>query len=157
MAETHKPIQAFHEKHGPDFLSDDNGWLLWPDGARRENSPYGIMIEPDPDRHKRARDKCRYWQLRVDRAVSEFDHLKAGLQMAANASIRDGAIVPDSRALDELKSLKAEVERLRSRLRSAERGVERTVPEAVKRRAAERAERQAAGREFDGELSRITI
>ena len=149
-------IEDFHKRHGDDFI-ESNGWILWPDGAHRENALYGPMVEPSDDPHQRAKQVRMYWELRLGRAVSEFDDFHRSLRAAAQASIRDGAAAPDDSSLEELTRLKKKIVIARAALEAAETEVENTVPEQIRLHQAAIESRRQAGQKFAEKLSKIEV
>jgi len=148
-------ITKFHEKHGPDYIAH-NGWLLWPDGARRENSSYGVMYEPT-DPHEIAKAKLLYAKLKSQQAVREFDQMKQFLYSLARAASRDGGHSPNDAALAELKQLQRTVKTACKKLEKAEAEVDRTIPADIKEREAQREKRREASRAVLSKVADITI
>lgn len=149
-------VQEFHERHGPDYIQVE-GWLLWPNGAYRESSPYGILVEPDPDPRKRAERIAVYWSKRLDQAVTRFDEKKYQLRMAAHAAVKDGAVPPPEAELTALAELKKEVEYCRKQSEKAEGAAEKAVPEDVRERREMLNRNRNAGNEFSEKLAKIIV
>jgi hypothetical protein len=79
-------VRAFDKKHGASVVTGEGGaWLLFEDGAMREQSGFGVtMKEPPKDRYELARLKVRYCELRLRDAVGKFESMKDKLlQIAA--------------------------------------------------------------------------
>jgi hypothetical protein len=83
MIEHHATQMArqFEAEHGPDFEQDD-GWIFYPDGARRELNPLGAYMQPPAGEVERCELVVYFHELRVARLVAEFDAAKVRAKAA---------------------------------------------------------------------------
>ncbi|MFW6154880.1 MAG: hypothetical protein ACOC95_06655 [Planctomycetota bacterium] len=151
-------IQEFDAKHGPEYVVWDH-WVLFADGAKRENVSYGMSAEPHSDPHQRAKDILMFHKVRLQVAVQAFDELKRELVTAAKYAQNERLVPlpPPSEALKELQRLKAQVEEYRQSVEDAEQVVVDTTPEAVLQRRAQNEERRAANSAYLADVQGINV
>jgi hypothetical protein len=138
---TYMDRKEFEFKHGTQFVVE-NGWLYYPDGTKRENTPaYGVIVEPQSD-YEKAQGVLRYWQILLQRAVNKFSDWKALLKTRAeDENIRN----PTKDEIQDLRRLHSEVKKLQDICEQAEKQVERTKPVAVVERQSHFDEIRAEG------------
>ena len=127
-------IKAFDDSHG-NFVYVD-GWLLFEDGAQRENNPLGALIDPPPDPLKLAKKIHRYWKVKLELAVEEFHHYRdLFLQHARNSCKQRRAPAPlksTDEVVKHLKELQKKVRACQGQLKAAEEVAEQHKPPRLK-------------------------
>ena len=127
-------IKAFDENHG-NFVYVD-GWLLFEDGAQRENNPLGALIGPPPDPLKLAKKIRWYWQVKLDLAVEEFDlYKRKHMQHASNGlkqQVVSAPLKPTDEVVKHLKELQKKVRACQGQLKAAEKIAEQHKPPRLK-------------------------
>jgi len=142
-----------HEAEGPARMVD--GWLYYPDGAKREAHPLGAMHDAPSDPLELARAKARYHKIEYQSISQKFrrrkDEIEALLRSISHAPPNIRCTAPIS--FDE-DALVAELEELRGKVRKAHRrwmrsreAIEQATPEARKKiERTDAAHRAEAGR-----------
>ena len=70
-------IKTFDAKHGGEAESEFDGyWVIYSDGAKRDANPLGPLSEPPENPRELAIAKVYFAELRLRRAVIEFDNTK---------------------------------------------------------------------------------
>ena len=102
-------VEQFDKEHSRDGAPIvDRGWLIFPDGARREaDHPEGILAPPPDCPYQRALAIRLYFLVRLRHLVWQFDELKNGLQFRAREAAKPGAGItpPPQHELDALKRI----------------------------------------------------
>lgn len=103
---------------GPQNCIVDGNWVIFANGASRENTFYGVMIDPPTDPPVLAQRVLRYHKVALDRAIEEFERLKTRLRQQAAEAVRfAGANAPppppSEEELDELRSHQLKVQKAR--------------------------------------------
>lgn len=84
------PVKDFHTKHSLNDKSGfvfDGNWIIYIDGASRENASFGAMQEPSKDKRERLKVIERFYELKLKLAVQEFTLYKQGLKAKTKLSI----------------------------------------------------------------------
>jgi len=122
-------LEQFDTKHGSDPIVED-GWVLYPDGARRTDEyGFGMLYEPPEDIRQRGPLMIKYHEIRFQRASKEFNELKQNLTLMVGharrtAGSRFPVAPPDQRLLDRLENLQAKAQRLQRALNKCKKSVE---------------------------------
>ena len=133
MNEQEGPIAKFHAAHGNDYVCDGN-WCIFRDGACRERSAYGQMRPPPENPRERGKLLVRYWGIRTELAVQEFDDRKTALLAEARNQLEQpgnvgGPAHDVEKACAELNELKKKVTTCRAELERVQAEVEAAQPE----------------------------
>ncbi|MBL7146523.1 MAG: hypothetical protein ISS76_19950 [Phycisphaerae bacterium] len=127
-------IQKFHESHGAYVCSD--GWILYEDGARREKSYYGALIDPPKDLLKRAQNILDFHQEKLNLAVAEFDNFKLNHMGHARLALKQSTVPAPIEAPESVKikllELQSKVKEYRKQLNKAQAELEKHLPQRVK-------------------------
>jgi len=149
-------IRQFDKKHGNDGINL-NGWLLFSNGARREQNPWGRLCEPPTDLYFRSKLQVRYWSELTRKALDEFDELKHQLVSGANAAMAQGFPGPDSRFLDQLRQLANAAKACQSSLEEAQKQLTANTPEEVSLREQQDAWNRQRNQSILDELMSIQV
>jgi hypothetical protein len=150
----------FASRHGASGPAVEiGGWLVWPNGASLENTPFGAMREPPTDPHERARLSVKYWEKVVEVKTAGFRDLQTDLLLAGQTAAAQGFYPPDGavRGVDRLKALRDEIRAAQAEVEKARQRVEDTTPEAVKRVEAGRTEVRKRADEFAEQVRSIKL
>ena len=127
-------VQQFDTSHGNYVYT--NGWLLFEDGAQRENNPLGRLMEPPVDPLKLAKKIEWYWQVKLDLAVEEFDLFKhqhmIHAQTALSQQMAQASLGETAEVVKHLKELKKKVKHCQKGLDMAEAQIEEHKPQRLK-------------------------
>ncbi|MGD0767074.1 MAG: hypothetical protein ABSB42_02515 [Tepidisphaeraceae bacterium] len=101
---TNRALAEFDEKHGACFVRD--GRVFYEDGAMREQSAFGLLVEPPTDPYDRARRIAFYWKHVFEKAVSDFDAGKQYLVNVCGGNLGNSICgpAPEPGALVELRA-----------------------------------------------------
>lgn len=142
-------VKEFDRRHGECSVVV-GGERLYPNGARRDVEPLGVMIEPPESDFQCLKLKVRYWQTLVDEAVQVFYDAKRDLLQAAKGLSDRGFGPPElEEETTKLEQLQTIVKGRKRHLEEAKAELEKT-PEAQRARQAEiqAAENRASCAEF---------
>lgn len=125
-------IEQWDARHGADGFVV-GGWVLFSDGAMRENSHMGAMVEPPAKPWERAKAQLRYWEARLQAATSAFGSMKANLRQQAKNALKDaGSRTPPSppsdAQLQELLTQQEAARLLQQKVAAARENVSRNRP-----------------------------
>ena len=127
-------IKAFDDSHG-NFVYVD-GWLLFEDGAQRENNPLGALIGPPPDPLKLAKKIRWYWKVKLELAVEEFHHYRDQHLLHARTACKQqfvsAPLKPTEEVVEHLKELQKKVRACQGQLKAAEKVVEQHKPQRLR-------------------------
>jgi hypothetical protein len=149
-------VWGFERENGNDGVVEGH-WVLYSTGAVRERSVYGVQMPPPEDKYECAKNKVRYWEVRLDLAVTAFNDMRDGLGMSASVAHRQGAAPPSKEELKELRKLQREVRQTSRNLEAARMEVETTTPKWLKEHRASKVANQQAAADFATELRKIKI
>ena len=98
-------IAQFDKRHGGDYIVKDYR-CFFQDGAWREQSPFGLLVEPPTDPYERARRIVFYWKHVFEKAVSDFDAGKQYLVNVCGGNLGNSICgpAPEPGALVELRA-----------------------------------------------------
>jgi hypothetical protein len=123
-------VEQFHAKHGAECYELD-GWLWYPNGARREVDLMGALVEPEdirvsmtPDRlqYDLAIAKLKFYQAKLATAVRQFTDLQEHLYFFPPADANEEAA-----AIKKVEALKKVVEARNEEVRNAQAVVDATT------------------------------
>lgn len=118
----------FDEEHGGKYVGH-NGWLYYPDGARRESIAMGLCLDPPDDKFACAKAIVVYHKLVLERALNKFHVTKENVKAAAEQCLRNGDYFGDEEeAVKMLTKMKKEIAVLRQNLAAATQAVEDLKP-----------------------------
>lgn len=120
-------FDAHHGASGPGI--NIGGWLTFPDGARREASGYGALMDPPAKLYDRLCVQEQYHRALFQRALKRLDTLKREL-------ITNYAHVPESQRagnVQRLKDLRDEVRKHRNNLLTIQTEMKNHDPRPWKR------------------------
>lgn len=117
----------------------DNGWVLCADGTLRENSMtgYGTVKKPQSE-YERLQLVCKFWQMKLDLAIAEFDDKKTMLlgdarhRLSQDANM-GGPCMDEAEAVALLTELKSKINYAREMLDEAETQLEKNTPPSLKK------------------------
>ena len=124
-------VQEFHEAHG--YFVSVGDWLIFADGAVRENASMGIMKPPPENDYERWKLICKFWEVKLELAIGEFDHKKQTYITAASYALKEprpgGLPCEQDEAIEELKELKKKVSYCQRKFEQAQAEVEKLTPQ----------------------------
>lgn len=130
-------IKAFDNLHGNVVV--DGGFLLFEDGAAREVNPLGRLMGPPTDSLQLATRIARYWKVKLDLAVEEFDHYRQHHLTAAKIAVGQQAVPAPleqkEKILAHLKELQKKVRHCQKQLEKAEAQVQEHQPQRIQQMA----------------------
>ncbi len=147
--------KKFHSDHGGDPVVNGE-WLLYADGAHRENSVMGAAIEPPKDPFKLAQLKVLYHRLRLKRAVADFNFRFNQVRETTIALKRDGRL-PPTECLSDLSALREVVKERQTVLESAQEHLESVTPTERRERVEEIAKNKEACDSFLEKLNEYKV
>jgi len=154
-------IEQFDMKHGERIAMDGGAWYLFEDGASREDnwSGFAKMEEPPDDPHQRAKLQLAYRERKLGLALDEFQELQKNLlsHCSGNLKRQRCPASPDSRHLDRLRELHADVLNAKAEAEQARAEVEESKPEEVRRREAEDAHNRSKNQEFSDAVKALVV
>jgi len=126
-------VEKFDIENGMDAILVDGGaWLLFSNGARREVSPIGALVDPPANLYERARLIVKYHQTKLGLAVQEFNHVKLEYVRYAKVAMSQGPNCPladdKTEAVTKLNKLKAKVRVCQAHLDEAHQNLEKHTP-----------------------------
>ena len=109
-------VGAFHKRHGGVCVTDGAMWY-YPNGARRDCHPLGVLAEPPDDStrdgaFRKAENIVTYHRLKLKSAAGAFNELNFRLSTALPPNPK--------KAIAELKRLQAVVDECKRELADAE-------------------------------------
>jgi hypothetical protein len=131
-----KRIDAFCKRHG-EFVCDESGWIYHENGAHRDRNPLGLLAEPDQDLYERSKMIVRYWELKHDLAVEEFQNYKNHQKLIARSCLTQqvpGVVTNQTEARKQLVRLKKKVVNNQRKLDTALAQVEANEPKWMQER-----------------------
>jgi hypothetical protein len=153
-------VQQFDRQHGSDCINIE-GWLVYSDGAKRERSPLGALIDPPEDAYERSKLQVRYREELLRRAVEEFQGLRQTLLQGAKTNLRHQYAEPppcaDEEAVAQLKELQKVVRRRQRALYAARKQLEESKPDWVRRRESASVTNKQSNERFIAAVDRIKI
>lgn len=143
---------ASHSQEGTPV--QQNGWLLFPDGATRECHPLGVWQEPPQDAYQRATRVALYHSIVAQRAVDQFHQRRDYFQQACKAARRDAVLppAPVEQIEAELNQLAHAARVAQQRWNQAKEAADKLMPTE---RRADREVRQHLQQLNDDALSRL--
>lgn len=148
-------IETFERLHGR--AAWDGYWFYYRDGANRDGNPLGPLCEPPADARARYHNIVRYYQIRLDQKVREFDNTKKIIQE------NPGSHPDEETNLRRLRRLRSQAKRLRARLWEAQEELHRHSPgyrdddEEEEEYIRQTAARHAARSRYEAALDAIQI
>jgi hypothetical protein len=126
-------VQQFDLKNGGDCIRIGNR-LLYSNGAWRDSTPYGLLVDPPDDDFERCKLVVEYRQELLKRAVNKFTDLKRAMQFVAKEAQRTIAHVspvtsPSKEDIADLRQLQAEVRACQAKLQEAKDDLDKHTPE----------------------------
>lgn len=143
-------VEQFDAKHGADAIRID-GWFLYSNGARREDSqPYGMLLDPPKDIRECGKWRIKYREELLRRATEKFNELRQRLKThidnvrkyADSNSPPSPPTEAQFEALEDAKAVVVRSQRALERVRTEVKDAYENQPEVI-----ERARRAAAKRE----------
>jgi len=110
-------VKAFDAYHGGDEAIRVGEEVLFPDGAKREANPLGLLDDGPTDPHLRAKRILRYHEIRLRRAVRDFENERDGMIALAKSHLQSSRTPeppPAEETVERLKQLRRAV-RLRQK------------------------------------------
>ena len=136
-------------------------WLLFPDGAMRENDPLtGVMREPPTDEWERLRLVVEYCEHHVRQARDAFIALKDQLAQRAKANVREqrfAAMPPSDEELARLGRLRGVAASWGVELAEARQRLADAKPEWLRLQESLAAQNQQQNEAFLAKLSNIQL
>ena len=127
-------VKAFDARHGASV--EDDQWVLFEDGARREVNPLGPLIDPSSDLQENARRILHYHSVRLQRAIARFERKKRELGALARAHLGErlcGSAPMDLKEAETLLSaLRDTVMKCKQSRDAAQAEVEANKPQRLK-------------------------
>ena len=145
--------ERFDAEHGPEYVIDGD-WVLFADGARRENAALSCTVLPSPDPHERARWVLRYHEVKWRKAVKAFEDRK---EFYLRHPLANPGPAEVEAAARDLRALKTAANEALTELEKARELPKKNKPawqvEQDERRAAERKAKQ----EFKAAIADIEL
>ncbi len=152
-------VAAFNKRHGASVAYGE--WILFEDGARREQNPLGALIEPPDIPWDRAKRIAQYHAIILDAAVKAFDRKRRYYMECAQGSLNQPfcppAAVDAAVAGAELRTLQAKVKEAKAAHDKATAAVEAAKPAYFREREQDNAANRAANQALMEQLSKITV
>jgi hypothetical protein len=133
MSAQSNAIKAFHEENGNEYVVLDDGWILFANGAKRENCTFCALVDPPKDPYQLAKLQVKYHRTLFERAREQYDQKFEYAQQWAKASARRGESPPPPSMLEEVKELRKLVKKHQKQLAEAEAHLEDVTPDHLKR------------------------
>ena len=149
-------VARWIEENGDDGIMVD-GWMIYSNGAMREATPLGALLDPPADLYERAKIKVRYRQALMQRAADAFNERKRYLLSAAEAARRNGYPPPTERELTELKQLQQVVQKCQRDLEATRTEVVKHTPAWMQSSATTAQENQQSGERFIADVTGIKV
>lgn len=151
-------LEQFDLKHsakGPAVrVGEAGGWWAYPDGAMREHSQLGQLLEPESLTQKeRLHNIIQYHEALLELNVEAFDELKQQLMQTPHVG-EDPRI--DEQEV-ELRKLRREILASRRAVATAEADIERLKPRATKAKNAIEQEGEELCEAFRNKISKIKV
>ena len=124
-------IQQFDEMHGNFILMDGGSWLLFQDGAMRQSNRDGLLQEPSPDPCVRLKAILKFWSIKLQLAVQEFDAVKNQHLMLIRSKLKivgNPGGTDSSAAIEALKKLQEKVNFLQCKVNITTKELARSTP-----------------------------
>ena len=116
-----------------------DGWVLYADGTLREHSAtgYGMTKKPENE-YERSRLVFKFWELKLELSIEEFDDQKAVLlgdtrNRLSQEGNPGGPCMDETEAVGLLNTLKAKVNHCKEMLAEAESQLETNTPSSLKK------------------------
>jgi len=128
-----KQFDLEHSQDGPGIYS--SGWILYPDGALREENVLGALDEGqsskcEPERKEKA--IVHYWELSLEKAADEFHELRDNWLQSAKINAQQKYVSPPpaipTKAAKQLIRLKKKVKECQRQLETAREAVNINKP-----------------------------
>jgi hypothetical protein len=152
-------IKEFDIRHGDNPVCLNSAWLLFEDGAKRETNPLGPLVEPPEDSWQRSQAVARYWEVKTQLAVEEFNNLRQNLlaHCKTMAGQKISAPPPSEQELARLITLKKKVHKYQRQLHEALENVEASKPEGLKQKEEMYEENRQANLAYLNRVSEIEV
>jgi hypothetical protein len=150
-------LKQFDKKHGGVFIIE-KGWLLFADGATRENHSLGRLMEPSADPFERAKAIVHYHEIVLKRALDHFQERKEHYKSLAEGCVQDGyTFCQADEAVEVLTKAKREVAKLRNNLAFAKRDLDALRPKKLTRQDRIKAEARDEAAEALTAIKKIRV
>lgn len=112
-----------------DIAVDTGGGWLFEDGSTLDYGGQHISRPRPGGEYPLALPSAirKYWQMRFEAAVKEFDRLKYNIERMSQESMQDVSQIPTS-AFENLKALKNEIEMMAGKIKEQDKEIERIKP-----------------------------
>lgn len=129
-------VAAFDEENGGDGITY-NGWIIYSNGAMREQNPLGMLASPPSNSRECKELILKYWTVSYERSMKAFNEKRSLYIRHAKAEMRNAISAPPpdkNEVISELELLKSKAIASRVKMEHAQESFRASKPEWIQER-----------------------